>query len=157
AAVSVENARLFRQAQDSIRARDEFLTAASHELRTPATSLLLGAEELLGHQSALPARTQRTAERLHRQATRLAKLVADIMSVGRIHLGRVEPELEAVDLVALVRDVVDRLAVSWERAGCTVELLAHGSVHGLWNRVQLDQVVTNLLSNAMKFGAGRPI
>ncbi len=152
-----ENARLFRQAQDSIRVRDEFLTAASHELRTPTAALLLGAERLSCGRQVLPEKLQKTVELVFRQAKRMAKLVDDMTSVGRIHLGRLDLHLEDVDLVALTREVVDRLAPSWEKAGCSVELRAGGTVQGLWDRSELDRAITNLLSNAMKFGAGKPI
>jgi signal transduction histidine kinase len=157
AALAIENARLFQQAQDSIRMRDEFLTAASHELRTPVTSIAISAERLLASKSPLPERTQRTVELIDRQMNRLTKLINDMMSVGRIHLDRLELHVENLDLVALVRDVTERLAPSWERAGCTVALSAPGSICGRWDRQELDRVLTNLLSNATKFGAGKPI
>jgi signal transduction histidine kinase len=157
AALAIENARLFQQAQDSIRMRDEFLTAASHELRTPVTSILISGERLLASKSAFPERTQRVVELVNRQMNRLAKLINDMMSVGRIHLGRLELHLEDFDLVALARDVTERLAPSSEKAGCTVALSAPDSIWGHWDRQELERVLMNLLANAMKFGAGKPI
>jgi signal transduction histidine kinase len=156
-AISLENARLYHEAQESIRARDEFLTAASHELRTPVMSLLLGAQGLLASEAAPPERRRRMIELLARQAKRLDKLVDDVMSVGKIHLGRLDLRLTEVDLVAVARDVTERLAYAAAQAGCAVELHAPGAVRGLWDRDRLDQVVTNLLANAVKFGASEPI
>ncbi|APR80184.1 Signal transduction histidine kinase CheA [Minicystis rosea] len=157
AAVAIENVRLYKQMLESVRVRDEFLTAASHELRTPVMSLLLSAQGLLRSTVAVPTQSRRVLELICRQASRLAKLVDDMMSVGRLHLDRLELHLAEMDLVALARDVMDRLAPAAAQAGCAVGLHAPGPVHGRWDPDRLDQVVTNLLANAIKFGAGKPI
>jgi predicted ATPase/signal transduction histidine kinase/tRNA A-37 threonylcarbamoyl transferase component Bud32 len=157
AAVAIENARLYQEAQESIRRRDEFLTAASHELRTPVTSLLIGAQTLIANADSPLEQTRRIADLINRQATRLAKLINDMMSVGRIRLDRLELQLADVDLVAVVRDVAERFAGSLTQNRCALELRADKPVRGRWDREKLDQVVTNLLGNAMKFGAGKPI
>jgi signal transduction histidine kinase len=157
AAVAIENARLYHGAQESIRLRDEFLTAASHELRTPVTSLVIGVQTLITSADSPPEQTRRIADLIDRQATRLAKLINDMMSVGRIRLDRLELRLAEVDLVAVVRDVTERFAGSLTQNRCALELRAAEPVRGRWDREKLDQVVTNLLANAMKFGAGKPI
>lgn len=158
AAVAIENAKLYEAAQAAIRTRDEFLSAASHELRTPLTSLLLMVQGLgRGVVPLTPARAQQACARLERQALRLTKLVDEMLTVGRLHLGRLEPRLSDVDLVAVVRDVVECLDSSLAKAGCAVSTHMPEAVVGRWAEAELTQIVTNLLSNALKFGAGQPI
>jgi predicted ATPase/signal transduction histidine kinase len=156
AAVAIENARLYKEAQDSIRMRDEFLTAASHELRTPLASMVISVQTLL-EQADLKGLTRKCAELVDRQANRLVKLVNDTMRVGRIRLEQLDLHLSEVELSTLVHDVIERLASSLRQAGCEVRVRADGPVRGHWDRDKLDQVVTNLVANAMKFGAGKPI
>jgi signal transduction histidine kinase len=80
-----------------------------------------------------------------------------MMDVGRIHLGRLDFQLAGMDLVALVRDVVTRLAGVLSQAGCSVELHEQGPVVGQWDYEKLGRVVTNLLANSIKFAPGKPI
>jgi signal transduction histidine kinase len=157
AAVAIENARLYREAQDSVRIRDEFLAAASHELRTPLTSLLLSAQGLVASKKTSPERVKRVAERVTEQAARLARLADDMVTVGQVRLRRLSLSLADVDLVAVVRGETDALSGPLSRARCTVELRVPRPVHGRWDSKKLAHVVRNLLMNAVKFGAGKPI
>jgi len=156
AALAVDNARLFRQANEAIAVRDEFLAIASHELNTPLTPLMMQLDSL--RRGRFDA--ERTAEKLDaasRQVTRLAKLVSELLDVSRISGGRLHIQPERVDLAALVGEVVARLAEEAERAGSSIRLRADGPCVGSWDRMRLDQVVSNLLTNAIKYGGGRPI
>lgn len=156
AALAVDNARLFRQANEAIAVRDEFLAIASHELNTPLTPLMMQLDSL--RRGRFDA--ERTAEKLEaasRQVTRLAKLVSELLDVSRISGGRLHIQPERVDLAALVGEVVARLAEEAERAGSSIRLRADGPCVGSWDRMRLDQVVSNLLTNAIKYGGGRPI
>ncbi len=165
AAISLENARLLSQeqqaraaAEEEIHVRDEFLSITSHELRTPMTSLLLAAQSLSsGLLPITPANVHNISTLLERQAIRLTGLINEMLAVGRIHLGRLDLRLEEVDLSEVVRDVVERLAPSLLQAGCEVDLRAQTPVIGRWAEDELGHVVTNLLSNALKFGAAKPI
>jgi signal transduction histidine kinase/integral membrane sensor domain MASE1 len=157
AAVAVENARLYQEAQDSIRVRDEFLASASHELRTPLTSLVLSAQRLASGKETSLERVRGVAKRVDEQAARLTRLVDDMVTAGHVHLGRLSLSLGDVDLVAVTRGATEALGGVLNKAGCPVELRVHGSVHGRWDGQKLGHVVTNLLVNAMKFGAGKPI
>jgi signal transduction histidine kinase len=149
-ALAIDNARLYREAQDSIRARDEFLSIASHELRTPLTSLRL----VVGHGRDNPAKAFQMVDR---QISRLSRLVEGMLDVGQIAMGPLALHLGEVDLVAVVRQAVRLLEADLARARCPLELLAPAPVMGRWDPDRLEQVVTNLLSNAIKFGAGKPI
>ncbi len=158
-ALALENARLLKEAQDAILVRDEFITVAAHELRTPLTSLQLQLQGVTRLLRKLPA-SETVLPRfqlLARQLSRLGRLVESMLDVERIHSGRMHLEREPVELGELVREVVERLSLELERARCGVSFKSEEHVTGLWDRTQLEQALTNLLGNAMKFGAGRPI
>lgn len=160
AALAVDNARLYREAQLAVRARDDFLTIASHELRTPLTPMQLQVDGLLraGKRGDLTAeRATPRLEMIKRQVERLARLITNLLDISRISAGRLQLEIEDVDLAATVNDVLDRFREELLAAGCPVDLSASASIVGRWDRLRLDQIVTNLLSNAIKYGAGKPI
>jgi signal transduction histidine kinase len=166
AALAIDNARLYKEATDAILIRDEFLSIASHELRTPLTPLLLHTNTLLARVGDLAkgVRSQEwleeRLEKIARQGSRLERLVGQLLDVSRITAGRLHLDLEAVDLVSTVREVQQRFIETEEiaRSGCTVSV-AEGQKQliGRWDRMRLEQVVENLLSNALKYGAGRPV
>ena len=156
-----ERTRLLAEAEESLRARDEFLAVAAHELRTPLTPLKLELGGLLRAARAEPdseASTARTRlERMDRQVDRLTHLLGDLLDVVRMSAGRLELSCEPVDLSEVMRDVVGRHGEQARRAGCDLALVAPAPVVGDWDRGRLEQIATNLLSNAIKFGAGKPI
>jgi signal transduction histidine kinase/CheY-like chemotaxis protein len=149
------------EAEAAVHARDEFLSIASHELRTPLTSLCLTADgtlRVLGKDTTEPARSfVGRVEKIRGQARRLEVLVQDLLDVTRLNAGRLELRLEDVDLTEIARDVCDRLRDQAERAGSRIDLRANSPLVGHWDAVRLDQVVTNLLANAIKYGEGKPI
>jgi len=157
AAAAVDNARLYRAAQNAVRAREEFLSIASHELRTPLTSLQLAVQGL-GHLARTgtpaPANLHQVAMR---QCARLTQLVDRLLDVSRIQAGRLALDLETVDLAAVLREVAAGLADEAARCGCELKVSAPGPVAGRWDRSRVQQIVENLLSNALKYGAGQPV
>jgi PAS domain S-box-containing protein len=158
AALNVDNARLYREAQEAIRLRDEFLSIASHELKTPLTSLRLQLSllaRLMGPEAL--GRLEGKLDGAHRQVDRLASLVSTLLDVSRIATGRISLELSEVDFTLAVREALERLREVFAQAGCTVTLRAWGPVVGRWDALRLDQVIVNLLTNAAKYGQGRPI
>ncbi len=162
AATALDNAALFWRVQEAVRARDEFLSIASHELRTPLTSMHLQMQSLMrtlhdGRQAPSRERLESKLEVVDRQERRLAKLVDRLLDISRLTAGRLELELEEVDLAALVRDVATRFEEDFRRAGSPLQVRAEGPVIGLWDRMRLEEVVTNLLSNALKYGGGKPV
>jgi signal transduction histidine kinase len=104
-----------------------------------------------------PEARDKLVELAFRQGTRLAKLIDDLLDVSRIEAGHLRLDLSDVDLCALVDEVVGRLQGDLERTRCSVKVHGDGPVVGKWDRSRIDQVVTHLLSNAIKFGAGTPI
>ncbi|MFL5348321.1 MAG: ATP-binding protein [Hyalangium sp.] len=162
AALSVENARLYREAQDAIRLRDEFLSIASHELKTPLTPLSLKLQMLSREARRQPdSPFRKTVEDYvtvgSRQVKKLSELVGDLLDVARIAGGRFRLEFEEVELGLLTREVVARHELEAARAGSPLVLEAPESVAGHWDKLRLEQVITNLVDNAIKYGAGKPI
>ena len=157
AAAAIDNARLYRDAQEAIRLRDEFLSVASHELNTPITSLQLSVQSIEQGIAASPDALRRSLALVGRQTRKLARLVEELLGVSRIVAGRLHLEREELDLAAVVRDVAARMEEELTRAACPIVLSAEQEVSGRWDRLRLEQVVQNLLSNALKFGAGKPI
>jgi PAS domain S-box-containing protein len=162
---AVDNARLYHQGQAAVRLRDEFLGIASHELKTPLTPLRLRLQMLQRQaegavRSGEPLSPERLAEGLDvalRQVRKLTDLVDNLLDVSRITAGRMKLELEDVDLAALAAELVARFTPSASQLGCVLELHAPTPVLGRWDRLRVEQVVTNLLTNALKYGAGRPV
>ena len=150
------------QLQQSIRMRDEFLSVASHELRTPLTPLnllLQGLQRAAASQPDTPFTrlVNRNAETGRRQIQRLVRLVEDLLDVSRIAEGRIQPRLEEVDLVDIAREAVSRLEPEAATAGCALELHAPRPVVGQWDQLRMEQVVVNLVDNALKYGPGKPV
>jgi len=149
----------------AIKARDEFLSIASHELKTPLTSLMMQVQLrqralTTGDAAAFsPAALARMVASDVRQVDRLTRLVNDILDVSRISSGRLTLELgDPVDLIAAVGDVLERSAPVLAAAGCKITFdVPAAPVVGRWDRARLEQVVLNLLTNAIKYGRGRPI
>jgi signal transduction histidine kinase len=146
----------------AVDARDEFLSIASHELRTPITALLLHIQrELRGLRRTSGARHPDEVIR-HLQATermtlRLSRLIAELLEFSRIMSGRFEPEREEVDLAAVVQESIARHEQQLLDAQCRIDLQVDGAVRGVWDRDRLDRVLDNLIGNAAKYGAGKPI
>jgi signal transduction histidine kinase len=162
-ALAIDNARLYQNAQAAIAARDEFLSIASHELRTPLTPLLLNVQSLLQskkpNDEAISRRQLVTVlGRSEKQVRRLATLIDRLLDVSRIGSGGLRLQFEeSVDLSEIVREVAERFGEDAARAGSTLEVSGDQAVAGHWDRLRIEQVVTNLLTNAIKYGAQRPV
>jgi signal transduction histidine kinase len=160
---ATENARLYQEAQAAVRLRDEFLGVASHELKTPLTPLRLKLQSLKreaqgSSSGTLPAeRVARALEGAESQVRRLDDLINDLLDVSRLSEGRLSLELAEVDLADTVREVAAQFAGEAARVECQLEVHAAQPLVGHWDRQRLEQVVINLLTNALKYGAGKPV
>jgi PAS domain S-box-containing protein len=157
-----ERGRLVRELEEAISARDDFLSIASHELRTPLTPIRLSVQSLKRKgqtlAAVLPKGLATQLETMDRQVGRLDTLINELLDVSRITVGRMDLELSDFDVTALVRDVVARFQQELDWGHHTVKLELPGTpVIGRWDRLRLDQVVSNLLSNAMKYGGDRKL
>jgi len=162
-AIAFENALLYAEARRAIQIRDDFMSIASHELNTPLTPAKLNVQllrRLVEDSFDQPDRQRKVAElalRTERQIDRLARLVDDMLDISRIESGRFFLNREPLDLSKLVVDVVSQLADQLSKAGCEIRLSAEAIVRGQWDQHRLEQVVINLLTNAMKYGQGQPV
>jgi PAS domain S-box-containing protein len=144
-------------AESAIQLRDDFLAIATHELYTPITSQKLALQSLLREASKRPSGPPRQLSRAEAQCRRLEKLVKELLDVSTIQAGKLALHLEEVDLVALAQEVAERLEEELAQARSSLRWRLERPVVGTWDRDRLDQVVTNLLMNAIKYGAGKPI
>ncbi|ADO74802.1 GAF domain-containing sensor histidine kinase [Stigmatella aurantiaca] len=152
--------QLLQKEREGVKSRDEFLSIAAHELRTPLTPLKLQLETL--RRSVVAAGiddpwVMRHLERSSVQVQRLLQLVDRLLDVSRIATGRLGLLLEDMDLSALTIEVTDRFQEEAEGAGCPLEVHTPGRVRGVWDQLRLEQVLSSLISNAIKYGAGHPI
>jgi predicted ATPase/signal transduction histidine kinase len=164
AAIAIENAQLFEQTQKAVQVRDEFLMVASHELRTPLTPIKMQNEVIrrlvekipkgaLPNRDALLTAVQRSRDRLEG----LERLFENLLDVSSIGAGRLVLNREELDLSELVRKTLEGYGTAFKTAGCELVLRGDAPAKGYWDRVRIEQAVVNLISNAMKYGAGKPI
>lgn len=163
AAQALERARLYTRAQQAVTLRDEFLSVAAHELRTPITAVKLQLQSLQRDLARTPpgedshARFIAKADMVARQVKRLELLVDELLNLSRLTSGKLALHFEEFDLRELLHEVGERMADELTLAGCALTLRADAPAVGQWDRRRLDQVLSNLLSNAAKYGAGQPI
>lgn len=162
-AVAMDNARLFQRAQEAITSRDTFLSIASHELRTPITSMKMQAHLMRrrlasGDPAAVSRETvTKLVDQTERSIGRLSRLVEDMLDISRIATGHLYMQLEPVNLSELTHDVVERFEQQLKEAGHTIEMHLTPGIVGRWDRDRLDQVLTNLLTNVLKYAPGSPV
>jgi signal transduction histidine kinase len=156
AAMTLDNAALYRTAQEAVRRRDEFLSIASHELKSPLTALQLKLQLLERNDGTSKAFVTRLFE-AERQVRRLTDLVNTLLDVTRIGADRLELRFDRVDLTELVRQVCERFREDAERTHTELTQSPARPCFGHWDKSRLEQIITNLVSNALKYGAGRPV
>jgi signal transduction histidine kinase len=155
-ALSVENAKLYRGARKALDARDELLSIAAHEIRGPITSMHLAVQSLRRGLLSGPT-TSRVLDIIEREDRRLSRFVDELLDLGRARAGSLGLKLEEVDLRVIVEGVVARHATEIGKSGSPIRIIGDAKCIGRWDGFRLDQLVTNLLSNALKFGRGKPI
>jgi two-component system OmpR family sensor kinase len=153
--------RLIEELREAVRARDEFVAIAAHELRNPMTPILLQVGILLAaardprrcHPEVLTPRL----EALELAVEEFVRRSTTLLDVSRIAAGNVRIEVGEVNLSSVARSVVDRAGTAAQMARSHLEADLQDDVVGSLDRLALEQVAENLLSNAIKFGAGRPV
>jgi signal transduction histidine kinase len=151
---------LLEELRRAVHVRDEFLSVASHELRTPITTLILQIDDLprlLEQKGALDDGTARRLKTIRRQVDRLTALVTALVDVSRITSGKLQLSKEHADLVEIVRSVAERFGDDAQRSGSSLRFADHEPIWGEFDVSRVDQVATNLLSNAIRYGLGKPI
>lgn len=156
-----QRAREAEKAEAEVRQRDEVLAVASHELRGPVGTVKLqlnvlqrAAAEVIQDLTSMQDRMRR----IERNAQYLARLADDLLDMRQLREQRWRSlYTEEVDLAQLAREAVERVRDEVERTGASVTVQAPVPVPGSWDPIRIQQVVTNLVTNAAKFGQGRPI
>jgi PAS domain S-box-containing protein len=144
----------------AVKLRENFISVASHELRTPLTALRLMSNSLGRRaKSIVPAATWvlEHGTKIEGQVNRLIRLVENLLDVSRLSAGRIALDLAEVDLAAVTRDVVERLREEAAMLGCTLSVEATEPAVGRWDAMRVEQVVTNVIGNALKYGARHPV
>jgi signal transduction histidine kinase len=154
--------RLVADLRAAVAARDEFLSVASHELRTPLSTLRLQTTTLARRLAQSPpseGESPLTAQvaAIDRQVQRLEKLTTDLLDVSRITSGRLELHRERIDLSLLVRGIVDRFRAGLAGGAPVIEFDSDADVVGDWDGSRIDQVTSNLVANAIRYGEGTPV
>ena len=151
AALAAENARLYRQAQEANRIKDEFLATLSHELRTPLTAIY-GWASMLASGNLSEQEATRAVAAIERNARAQRQIVEDVLDVSRIITGKLRLEMRPVELRAVVQDAVESVRPAAEAKGVYLStLLAPDAGEVTADPDRLQQVMWNLLSNAVKF------
>lgn len=151
AASAIENAQLYRQAQEANRIKDEFLAIVSHELRTPLNSML-GWVQIIRNRKLDETITSKALETIERNAQLQRKLIEDILDVSRIVQGKIRLNIYKVDLVIVINAAIEAIYPTSEIKDIQVESKLDSSVGKVMGDAErLQQVVWNLLSNAVKF------
>ena len=154
-----------QELQRAVGARDEFIATVAHELRNPIAPLTFQVRRALNKTEQLAAagtpvsiewiqtQLRGVEQRLHRLLETLDRL----LDVSRLSTGQIDLQPEPMNLAEVVREVIETFDAELAVARCKVTLSAQGTPTGAWDRLRVEQVCRNLLSNAIRFGAGRPI
>ena len=149
--------------EHAIRMRDDFMSIVSHEVRTPLNGLILETQLRKLHLARDNAdaftldKMRAMVERDERQIQSLIRLIEDMLDVSRIRTGKLSIRPAQFDLAQLVRNLVDSFAPQVDAADCTISLRADEPVLGIWDEFRIEQVVSNLISNALRYGGKGPV
>ncbi len=146
-----------------IQARDEFLSIASHELKTPLSAMLLQLQTALHNIKSVSlanfsvAKLMKMLESTEQQSLRLSRMISDLLNVSLITTGKLSLEKEEIDIAKLTKDVADRFSEKIKHDGYKIKLDIKGPINGYWDKLRIEQAISNLLANAIKYGEGKPI
>lgn len=151
-----------RKLEEALIARDQFLSIASHELKTPLTSLKLQAQltlrNLQNKKEIAPDRQLSMANQTSELVGRLTRLIDDMLDVSRIRTGKLQLDKAEHDFSDIIREAVFRLSVLFEAAGLSHPYMdLDENVKGICDRFRIEQVIGNLLTNAIRYGMGKPV
>jgi signal transduction histidine kinase len=160
----VAELKLTRDAlEKAVHVREEFMSIAGHELKTPLTSLMLQTQmrkRMLKKDGNLAFSQEKLAKMFEtddKQFERLNRLIDDMLDISRISSGKLTMEFKKFDLCELMEEILERNVEMLKLAGCALKFDSIESVTGNWDRFRIEQVITNLLTNVMRYGAGKPI
>ena len=159
----ISEQKKYTKAQGEIRARDEFLSTAEHELKTPLTVSLLQIQQALHNIRNVSLakfsvqNLMSMLESVESQTDRLSKMISDLSNVSLITTGKLRLDPEEVDLTKTVPDVIKRVTVTLGKEHYPIKFHKDGPIKGNWDKIRIEQMITNLLTNAIKYGNNKPI
>ncbi|ANI54599.1 ATP-binding protein [Pseudomonas glycinae] len=149
--------------EQAVRMRDDFMSIVAHEVRTPLNGLILETQLRKMHLARDNAAAF-TLDKMHamvdrdeRQIKSLIRLIEDMLDVSRIRTGKLSIRPTRFDLAQLVSNLLQNFAQQIEAAETTVSFEAESPVEGCWDEFRIEQVISNLLTNALRYGARSPI
>jgi signal transduction histidine kinase len=140
-----------------VQRSDALMSMATHDLRSPLGSIQLNIQSILHARRPVPRWIRSRLSRAEELVRHAAKLISDLLTFERSRLVPSEPSAEEMDLDAFVRQTIDLLEEQIHAAKCSVYIQCEGPIRGRWDKVCLAQIVSNLVGNAIKFGAGKPL
>ncbi len=156
----VTDQRTIRDLSAAVAARDEFIAMVAHELRNPMGAIVVSASNMMykaGREQDPPPWLKPRLSALERQTRTFVRRATTLLDIERLATGNFHVDRDIVSLSDVVSDVVRDLATEAERARCELRLSIEPGVVGKWDWVALEQITMNLMSNAIKYGAGRPV
>lgn len=152
-----------KELEIAVGVREEFMSIAGHELKTPLTTLKLQTDLRIRSLKA-GEDASFTTEKLvqifdsySKQIDTLTRLIDDMLDISRISSGKLSMRMESFDLCALIHEVVERNLELFKAANIQTKISSPESINGKWDKFRLEQVLTNLLTNAIRYGAGKPV
>lgn len=155
--VAIDNAELYRTAQEAVQLRDSFLSVASHELKTPLTSLYLQYQILRASVDLSDPGMVDLLDRIQNQLQRFSRLINELLDVSRITAKRLQVHREECNLARIIEEITNQFEIERKQTGSSLELVLDRKAIGLRDRSFLELIMTNLVSNALKYGQGKPI
>ncbi|AGL85047.1 sensor protein GacS [Pseudomonas protegens CHA0] len=149
--------------EQAVRMRDDFMSIVAHEVRTPLNGLILETQLRKMHLARENAaafsldKMHAMVDRDERQIKSLIRLIEDMLDISRIRTGKLSIRPSRFDLAQLVRGLVENFAPQVEAAQSSLSLQAEQPLEGNWDEFRIEQVVSNLLTNALRYGAKSPI
>jgi signal transduction histidine kinase len=149
--------------EKAVRLREEFMSIAGHELKTPLTAMKLQTQfrkRKLENGSYSSISTETLAQMFdadNKQQERLTLLIDDMLDISRISSGKLSIHVESFDLCSLVNDILERNLELFKEASILVEINLCEPLIGTWDKFRIEQVITNLFTNAIRYGAGKPV
>lgn len=160
-ALAFDNSNLYKISQDAIEIRNDFLSIASHELNTPITSLKLQLQMvkkglLMGKEGNFPLeRFSKSVEASVKQVDRLINLITVLLDVSRIQSGKFTFNFGNFNVKDVINEVVERHKELIQNAECSLDVAGESDINVVWDRTRIEQVLTNLLTNAIKYAPGK--
>jgi signal transduction histidine kinase len=145
------------ESEENVQRSDALMSMATHDLRSPLGSIQLNIQSILHARRPVPRWIRSRLSRAEELVRHAAKLISDLLTFERSRLLPSEPSAEEMDLDAFVRETIGLLDEQIRAAKCSVYIQCEGPIRGRWDKVCLGQIVSNLVGNAIKFGAGKPL